>query len=335
MPSARLLTSLLALGLLAPVPAAHPESFARLRDGIDACYRQDYVAARRLAAGVRDRDPTDPAGAYWQAALVQMELYDSGDTALVDSFYRLSDVAAAVCRERIETAPDDAGAHFYLGMTRLNLANCQSWQRQRSTALKTMLGVQPEMRAALRLAPDIVDPYFGLGAVEYFRSLGNRYVLGLGLFGSKAKAYSWVEKVVADSGLCQPVAAFYLAWMRGQDGHYDEALADCRELLERYPGSRTVLRTMRDVCLAAGRYEEAVAAGRTLDSSIRADFPDNKYGLAENWTVTAKAWDGLAEADSVRHYAGLVTGWEQYRDEVPWLPAYLADARALLAKYRD
>jgi len=323
------------LGLAGTTPAGTIESNSRFRAAVDACYGQRYREAARLAEEAATADPAGPAISYWRASLVQMRLYDSGDTALIDSFLQLTGRSVDVCRARIAADPKDAGAHFYLGMTRLNLANCQSWRQQRSAALKTMLGVQPEMRAALKLDTGLVDAWFGLGAAEYFRSLGNRYFLGIGIMGSGSNAHKWVRRVADDTVLFQPVAAFFLAWMLGQDGRYEEALARCRALLERYPDSRTVLRTMRDIRLAQREYAEAARLGRRLDGLIRAAYPGNRYGLAENWIVTAKAWDGLAQADSVRHYAGLVVAWEKHRNSVPWLSSYLRDARALLARYPD
>ncbi len=312
--------------------AVSESGFETFRTAIDACYRQQYDSAAAPVSLILAEDPGDMAGLFWQASLTQLLIYDTGRPAMIDSFYRLSDRAAAACRVRLKAAPQDARAHLYLGMTELNRANVQSWQQNRTRALRTMLSVQPEMRAALKQQPGLVDAYFGLGMVEFFRAQGNRFLLGLSILGSKSKAYDWMGRVVRDSSLFQPAAQFSLAWMLGQDRRFDEALEQCELLLERYPGNRTIMRVMRDVCFDMGDYEQVVTIGREMEKSVLASFPDNRYYLSENRLKVARAWNGLNQPDSVRVYARQIIDWEEYQDEVPWLPNYVREAKELVAR---
>ena len=304
-----------------------------IRQAIDAGYRQQYDSAQSFIESVLARDSTDPAGPFWQASFIQTLLYDSGERGLVDSFYSVTKQAEELCRQRLSRDERNARAHFYLGMTRLNLANCQSWEQKKSAALRTMLGVQGEMRAALKLDPELTDACFGLGMVEYFRAQGNKFVLGLGLFGSKGKAYDWLRKAEQGSGLLSTSATSSLAWIMGQDRKFDSAIARCEQLLARYPGNRTVMRMMRDIYYSKGDYVKALALGARLEKSIRASFADNKYGLSENWIVSAKCWEGLSQTDSACALAERVMDWEEHQDDVPWLPNYVRDARALLDRH--
>ncbi len=324
--------ALLALAVLSRTAATSAQGVEAIREAIDVCYRQEYDRAWSLVEPVRSADTTDPAPVYWQAALVQLLAYDTGDPALVDSFHRLSDKAEALCQLRLRKSKSDTSAYFYLGMTRLNRANSFAWEQKRTAAARTMLKVTTPLRTALKLEPGLADAHFGLGMVEYFRAVGDAYLLGLGILGSKKRAFEWVERAVADSGLFQPSAWFSLAWMLGQSQHYDEALKECDRLLVRYPGNRTVIRTMRDICYDKGDYAEVLAIGREMEQSILASFPENKYYLSENWLKTAKAWDRLGRADSALALTGRIIDWEQHQDQVPWLKNYVREAKELRSR---
>ena len=94
-------------------------------------YAQQYDSAWSVLSQVPENDSLAPLAAFWRAALVQMLLYDSGNPALADSFYRLSDRALEVCRNQLRACPANAQAHLFFGLTQLNRANCQGWQRSR------------------------------------------------------------------------------------------------------------------------------------------------------------------------------------------------------------
>ena len=121
--------------------------------------------------------------------------------------------------------------------------------------------------------------------------------------------------------------------MQKQDGLYEQALAGCDRMLRRFPGNRSALRLQRDIRVERGDYAGAVELARYLDVDIAREFPDNRYGLAETRIALVKAWDGLAEPDSVRRYADLVIAWEPFRHDVPWLSDYVAEARRYRKKW--
>lgn len=300
--------------------------------GVDACYRQEYETARALLDKVLGADSTDLAGNYWLASLLQAILYDSGDKGLLDSFYAVSARSEQLCRHRLAVNTGDRDPHFYLSMTRLSRANVQSWEQKRSAAMKTILGVQDEARAALKADSGFVDAYFPLGMAEYFRTKGNRYLLGLEILGSRKKAYEWVSRAARGHGLCRLSARASLAWMFGQDKEYEQAIDRSLTLLKEYPGNRGMMRTLRDIYFHNGDYRSAVNLGREVERSICTAFPDNRYGLAENWIVLAKSWEGVGQRDSARVSANRVVAWEKHQDEVPWLRAYVKEARGLLRR---
>jgi tetratricopeptide (TPR) repeat protein len=165
--------------------------------------------------------------------------------------------------------------------------------------------------------------------VEYFRALSSRYTLGFSVLGSRRSARQMVLRAVNGQGLFATAARFSLAFMMKEDREHAQAESVCQSLLRDYPDNRSALRTMRDNYLKAGRFAETIKVGRTVDRLIRASFPNNLYGLSENWTVTAKAWQGLAVPDSAKKYADSVLAHEPLADEVPWLKTYLREARTI------
>ncbi|MEO0078038.1 MAG: hypothetical protein ABIK86_03455 [candidate division WOR-3 bacterium] len=299
------------------------------RQIVEYTYLQQYDSAGQLIHEIASLDRKDPAAAFWLLTLLQLLIYDSGNSWLSDSFYSVCERATELASQRLRQNAHDASARFYRGMTLLTRARYQAWLGQPSMALRTMLGVVPELRKALSDDSTLVDAWLGLGMVEYFRALSSRYTLGLPVLGSRQAAREMVKKVIEGRGVFRTAARFSLAFMLKEDGDHAAAESLCRSLLRSYPGNRSALRTMRDNSFQAGNYVQAVSIGRAVDSLIRRSFPGNLYGLSENWLVTAKAWQGLAQLDSARVYADSVLAYESRAEEVPWLRTYLREARAI------
>jgi len=299
---------------------------------VDYSYRQEYDSAGAMVGGLIAGEPESPAGLFWQATLIQLLIYDSGNIGLADSFQALCDRTTALCVSRLRRSHDDAAAHFYLGMVRLNRARFEGWQQNNGAAFKTMLGVSSELRAALALDSSLVDAWFGLGMVEYFRSQSSRYTLGLHLLGSTKQAYKMVRRTAGSDGAFRPAAEFSLAYMMKQDGNYPEAESACKVLLAEYPGNRSATRMLRDAYYKQGDYARAVKLAPVVDSLIRSSFPGNLYGRAENWVVSARSWFELGQRDSARACVDRIIGLGPHEADVPWLPTYLRQARELKAK---
>lgn len=315
------------MALVLPASALDAGTRATIERAVDYGYRQQYDSAAALVRPMAQSRPSDPAGSYWQSALVQLLIYDSGNPALIDSFYRLCDSTVALCNRRLVRAPSDTMARFYLGMTQLNRANLQSWQQKKLAAARTIMGASGNLKAAARMAPGEADFAFGVGMLEYFQAYFGKLLTGRR--GQASGAYALVRRAASSGTLCRTSAEFSLAWMLGEDGMHDSAVAHCRQLLARYPGNRSGLRLLRDNLLAGGRCREAVETGTELERSIRATYPRNRYGLAENWLKMALAYEKLGQKDSALTIARRIVLWEPYAARTPWLPNYVKEAKAL------
>jgi len=305
-----------------------------LKTAVRTSFEQNYeLSGRELAELIRSR-PLDPEPLYWQAVLVQMLAYDEGSFAMLDSFYRLSNRVEALCQSRISRNSSDARAYLYLGMNRLARTNSQSWEQKKGQAARTALTVASPLRTALKLDSTLTGAYLGLGMTEYFGAMGNRYLLGLKLLGSKPRAYEFVRTAAQDTGLFRTSARFSLAWMYGDDHRYREAVELGQELLREFPGNRSMMRTLRDVHLREGHYQEAIKLGREIENNLRQSRPDNRYYWAENWLKMAQSWDGLGQADSAVARAGQVLALKGYESCTPWLGTYLREAGEIRDKYR-
>jgi tetratricopeptide (TPR) repeat protein len=296
----------------------------------DFCYQQRYAEAAGVLEGLARTVPDDPGAAFWRASLVQLLLYDSGNPALTDSFYRASDRAAAKCRDRLKLDPGDTRARLYLGMTELNRANCLSWERKRLTALMTMLRVRSHFDRVLKNDPSCDGALLGLGIIEFFKLTADRYLFGLGLFGDRERAYRLSHSAYRVDGLFKPMAAFMLGFSYKEDDNFAPATAWCDSLLSLFPGNRSGLKLLRDTYVRMGDFEQAVETGAKVDSSIRAVFPDNWYGISENWLKMSRSWQGLGRTDSSKCYADRLVALGAEQRGVPWLDCYVREAKQIL-----
>lgn len=309
-----------------------PVTATAVERGMDFCFRQRYDSAAAAIAPLISSDPAAPAGYYWQSALIQMQLYDAGDPALADSFYRLCDTALALGRRRLAIEPTDATVQFYCGMTQLNRANCQNWQQRRLAAANSALDANGYLRAAASLGGGHPDFEYGLGMLQYLQDWLRRRLVPLGV--TRPVSLALVNRAASTGRLCRLTAEYSYAWLLGEEGRHDSAVVRCRMMLGRYPGNRSVLRLMRDNYVAAKRYGEAVSTAREIDRSIRMAFPRNRYGIAENWIKLACAFEGMGRRDSAVAYAERVIAWEHHAPGVPWLASYVREAKRVKARAR-
>ncbi len=294
-------------------------------------YRQQYDSALAITSAAIARDRSDPAGYYWQAAILQLLIDDSGRSELADSFFALSDRAVSLCRQRLARDSDDPRANLYYGLTQLNRASFLGFQQRLGPAIAALLDVGPHLDAALARDSSLIDARFGLGMIEYFMASTDRYIPGLRL-GSRKKSYALIKPLADGAGPRKPTAELAIAYMFRQDGYYDEALDYCRRVLAAYPGNRSTLRLMRDILFDAGRYAAVVQVGAEIGSALVRAFPDNKYGLAENWLVSGKAYELMGDKAKARELFDRVIAWQPYSSEVPWLSNYVREAKRWRAK---
>jgi tetratricopeptide (TPR) repeat protein len=302
-------------------------STADINRARDFGYRQQYDSALAITAAAIARDPSDPAGHYWQAAVLQLLINDSGRGGLADSFFALSDRAIALCRQRLAKDPNDAQANFYYGMTQMNRSSFLGWQQQSLSAFKVSLSVAPHLKAALARDSSLAEARLGLGMMDYFMAMSSRYTLGLRLAGSRKSAYAAIKPLADCSGPLKGAAQMMMAYMLKEDGDVDGAVGYCRRMLASYPGNRSTLRMMRDGFFKANRYAEAVQVGAEIDSALPKAFRDNKYGMAENWIVCGKAYAQMGQKEEARKRFDRVIAWEPYQANVPWLPRYVREAK--------
>ena len=300
----------------------------------DLTYQQNYTAAAEWVQKICQQPGGEIAGLFWQSCLIQLLIYDSGNTALVDSFYRTGERVMQICARRLKANPADARAHLYLGLTLLNRANLLSWQNKKLNAFLTMLKVPSHLEKALALDPELYDALFGLAVVEYFKATADRYCLGLGLLGSRQRAYEMMESARKNARLLQPMAEFMLGFMYKEDQHYEAAIKTCQQLLSRYPDNRAARRLLRDIYLKMGNFQQVICLCRELDADIRANFPNNRYCRAENYLKMAYAWEGIGRVDSADAYADRIISWEKYCGSVPWLGNYVREAKWLKSRPR-
>ena len=315
--------------------AAGAETDTLLLVARDASHRQDYETAGALLSARLTEEPDSPAALFWQASLIQLLIYDSGQPALLDSFFRLSDDAVRASKRRVAEDCDDALPHLYLAMTQLNRANCQSWQNRKLKAFMTMLGVPSNLKRVTRLDSTLHDVRFGQAVIEYFKATADRYLFGLGLFGSRERAYRAMRDAAGREGRFQPMAQFMLAFMLKEDGEYAEAVEVCEALLAEYPGNRAARRLLRDSHVENLDTDLAVGVCRELEAEILDIYPDNRYGIAENRLKWGRAWMLAGEADSARVRFDQVIAWESFEDEVPWLGHYVRDAKVWRRRLDD
>lgn len=334
--------ALLLLAALAPAPAAaeaelrsdEAEFAALVREGIAHNMAGDFGEASLVWARLRAMRPRHPAPAalsvktsFWRRLLDPVKApHEASIRAGVARAKRLA-------RARLGEEPDDAEAHFYLGMALTSEGRLEA--RQGAYYRGGTLGEEgrAHLERALALRPELVDAKYPLGLYAYYASLVPSVLQWLSFLwfvpsGEGERGLRYLETVRVEGELFPLEATYILSniYTYFEPERRERAEELLNELRERFPGNRFLAFEQLELRLEEGRLEEAEALAREIETAPERHFWDEGYAVA------ARVWRAriaLQRGDAGRAEALL----EGVRPDAPGRPAWLG-AWATLARGR-
>lgn len=219
--------------LLAQEPAPSEERERLLRQAIDGVRFDRFDEALATAEEMRRLWPDDPGGALSAANVYQTMMRDYRIRDFEPDFEAMLAEALRLAEAQVRDHPT-AEAFFTRGTARGYAALHKARQGGWLPAFREGLRSLRDVKRALDLDPDFVDPLLSLGLYDYWKS--RRLSLGVGLFsGQRRQGIRRLETVWARGRYLRVEAAYSLQTVYILEGDDARAFAVNTWLHERFP----------------------------------------------------------------------------------------------------
>ena len=229
--------------------------------GSEAIFNLDYDVARQRFKEMGRLYPDDPTGpemlatTLWletlnQARRLQSAIYstqsfyagaeDKPDPSVVRDFRDLTRQATQLAKARLQRNPRDPQTLYVLGATEaLKAAFAATVERRFMVALRSGSDGIDTQRDVIRLDPSFHDAELTIGMYDYIVGtlpLPIRMLASIGgVHGSKKRGIQTLERVAKEGQWTRDDARVLLIAIYKKEKHFPEALAQSRELHEKYP----------------------------------------------------------------------------------------------------
>jgi tetratricopeptide (TPR) repeat protein len=302
-----------------------PEVKTLIHEAVEHAYRQEYDASLEAAQRLIAEYPDNPAGYFFSGTLWELRMFDDVSDSLQPIFMQCmqqtQDKGTAILSHE-----DNAWAHFYIGAAHTYRAMYFGWDNNHWQCLQWGLKGPSELQKALALDSTINDARLCLGVNEYFRYTADRYLGGLGIFGSYDHSRELVEQAIHRQGYLNTAAKYALAWMYTHEEQYEDAVRLLNDLLTDYPDNRMFRKLLRDTYLAAQEYDSCLAVAGGLGTQLARFQCDNVGARAENYLAQAKCYEALDDTAETRSYCDSIIDQSDCQGKVPYLENYVHEA---------
>ena len=246
--------------------------------GLEYSYHENYDSAKSYFKRAIEEDPDDPSGYFFLCGLYGFYMSDFSTDEVEGLFLINLFEAAEAARKRIQVDSNDGWAHFYLG----GAYGYRALRKQRKGGLWGALGhaltAVAELKKSVSCDSTIYDAYMGIGSYHYFVNRLWAYVPFLGR--DPDKGIREMKLAVERATFVRVPAQEGLVYILLREKRYEGALRLARDLVSKYPNSRTFYWALGKVHRDMENWENAVNTYRTLFPMIEAGQPGNYHNLA-------------------------------------------------------
>jgi len=203
-------------------------------NGMDAAYEEHFNKAESLFLYVKKSMKAHPVGYFLLASLYELEYIDEGIEEKKEKFYAYADSGERIGERYIKENPEDALGYFFTGGIYTIQVFYFGLNGDYLKALMKALPALDDLSKCIKKDTTIYDAYLGLGGYNYFK----------GLFpfvrGAKEEGLRQISLAIDKGRYTRNLASIGLANLYIREKKYEQARLILRDLLKRYPDSRTI-----------------------------------------------------------------------------------------------
>jgi tetratricopeptide (TPR) repeat protein len=298
--------------------------------GLDHAYIEEFDQAVAYFDRIIERDPANPAGYFFKAALLQVKMMDQCRFDHEKEYLALMNQTIR-CAEEILKQEDNPWANLYLGNSYTYRAVYEGIKNNYFETFRYGVKGGRILQEIIKADSLFYEAYLGAGSFEYFWARAARYLPILKLMGGDADEAIRKIHVAAEKSLYSgPTARNSLIFIYGEENEYDKALRICDSLLIDYPRSRAFLWSKAGLLFKKKDYATSVVL---YDSLYNMYIPEDNYAnLAQCRLFAGKCYVELKEIEKAKAALKDVVGFKAYDDIYPPIKKYCREAYGLLSR---
>lgn len=250
----------------------------RIYQGIRFIILQDYDKAIAIFDSLSAISAKDPGPYFYHAAALQsrmmdLELYDGSD-----AFLELIEKVMKLSEEQINLRPDQPDGYFYKGSAHGYRAYHHAKQKEYLRGFMDAVTATENLERALAIDSSYYDAYLGIGTYKYWRGRLTNKVDWLPFVEDEgALGLEMIRKSARNGRYSREAAINALIWIQIDRQEFIEAIALCKQELQRFPGSRFFLWPLAEAYYKSGKFPESIGVFAKLQHSYTTEANNNHY----------------------------------------------------------
>lgn len=259
-----------------PYQPALPEVIAaqqaKAHDARKLLWHRRYADAQELFQGFVEAWPDDMFGHFAFMGLYQLQNFENFDDRFNRQYLEWHDEGRRRAIRILKNNKSDAWNLFLAGGALSLSAFYRMGEDQMIRGLRdAVMGIHA-LEKAIKKDPEFIDPLFGIGIYEYWRSVFTKRWRFLPFFPDRReRGIAHLKRVAEEGAYSRDLARGALAWIYFNERQYEESLKLNGELYRRYPKNLIIQALQGHVLSALKRYDEGLRLYRKIlavDSKI-------------------------------------------------------------------
>ncbi len=304
-----------------------------IKRGLDFAYIEEFDSATFYFDKVIDIFPSNPAGYFFKAALLQLRMMDECHFNYEKEYLSLLEGVRERCNEVLRSREENLWAEFYLGSSYAYQAVYEGFKGNYLETFNYGLKGGRILQNIIRKEPTFYDAYLGAGSFEYFWARAGRYLPILKLTDGNVGEAIRKLHIAAEKGIYTgPTARNSLVFIYGEEKKYDIATLIIDSLLKEYPLSKTFLWNKAELEFKKENYTVAIELYNKLYRRYDENNQKNFSNLAQCKLFIGKCYYQLREKERAKEALKEVISYRRYENKYPRIKEYSREAYLLLSK---
>ncbi len=244
------------------LPSPMHEMFA---SGIGLTFKQEYIRADSVAAGLAEMFPRHPIGALLALGVLQAQRMDfelEVDEPRWDSLIRIAIIHS---KEEIDRDARSLWGRYFLGVALGYDAYKRSETGEWLGAISKGMTSAAEFESVLLDDSLFFDADLGLGTYKYWKSRKTEFLQWLPFItDERGLGTEMLKRAITLGEYSRAPSIVSLAWIYLDAANFDEAEITARRGLQDYPSNRQLLWILASAQMEAGRFADAETTCRQL-----------------------------------------------------------------------
>lgn len=254
---------------------------AKIHEGMDLLYKENFSGALKLFEGVRKQYPDHPVGYFLKAAALDARMYFFYSARDEAEFNRNCEKAIEVGEVIMQKNPGDKWNAFFTGGAYGYLGTFQTRYKKYITSFRNGWTGVSYLKQVYDLDRNFVDALYGLGLYHYWSSKMAKLLWWMpGIQDKREEGIDQLKKVMEQGQYTALPAATNLMWIFLAEGRYAESMEIAQKYLVKYPNNRVFSFGLAELYFWTEKYGPSEQAfQKILDYCDSEDYNNNVSSL--------------------------------------------------------